>query len=124
MIFTFMIDDVERIRRETGVSREEAARLLRGAGGDYKRAMREYIGARNVCVEPEKVEDNTRGICHSVKSVFSRLRCRRSDVVRVIAFVLVALAAILLCRSFVWIPALPFIFVRLCRTARSSGQAA
>ena len=57
----FTMKDIERMCRETGVSREEAVWLLRRAGGDYKEAMKNYISGRNACVEPLRVEDNERG---------------------------------------------------------------
>lgn len=54
--------DIDRLCREIRVSREEAVRLLRHSGGDYKQAMRNYISQRNVYVEPDQVEDNERSV--------------------------------------------------------------
>ncbi len=53
-IFT---DDIQKLAEETGLSREEARRLLLRANGDYRKALRMHQEAFTVYVEPDRVED-------------------------------------------------------------------
>lgn len=64
MAHVFTGNEAKRLSRETGLSYDEAALVLKRAGGDYKAAMRLYINERNIHVEPEKVEDNERSMLH------------------------------------------------------------
>lgn len=54
----FYTDDIQKLSRVTGLSREEARRLLRHTGGDYRRALRLHQEAFSLFLEPERVEDD------------------------------------------------------------------
>ena len=50
-------DDIQKLVRETGLTHDEARRLLLLACGDYRRALRMHQEAFTVYIEPESVED-------------------------------------------------------------------
>lgn len=91
----FTMKDIERMRREIGVSREEAVHLLRRAEGDYKKAVKIYISERNVYVEPEQVRENERSVRACADKLLNAARLhmsRRSVAIWAAALVVMMLA--------------------------------
>ncbi len=57
MMKAFQAVDVRRVSKMTGVSQEEAIKLLALAGGDATQAIRMFVSSRSIAVEPISVED-------------------------------------------------------------------
>lgn len=94
----FTMRDIDRMCRETGVSREEAVLRLKRADGDYKKAMRSYVSERSVCVEPVSVEDNKSAgavLLERMKNVLRFVSARRRALWAV-SLVVIMLALVLM----------------------------
>lgn len=114
MYHRFGRNETERLARELNISRQEAARFLHRAGGDYRKAVRLYIGEHNIFVEPERVEDAGRSAADEaaqfLRGAFLRMKANRGlRTAFMLALMLLALAAV----PALVIPALISLFLRM-----------
>ena len=80
----FTKNDTERLRRDLGISFEEAEALMRRAGGDARRARSLYIEEHSVVVEPAHVEDGPASFLEAARETLQNLlRAVRSARIRI-----------------------------------------
>lgn len=107
----FTKNDTERLRRELGISFEEAEALLRRVGGDAKRARKLYVEEHSVVVEPDAVADGPSSALENAReALMNFLRAVRSARIHITrdGEALAALPAVLVMLAMLTMPALTF----------------